>query len=188
MLNLLTNALDSVEEEGTVRIELAARDGMAELSVADDGCGMEPEVLERRVRAVFHPPPRRAGHGSGLSIAHRIVADHGGAIEAAQRRPRPGRDVPRPLAAHADTTGKQAPFPGGMTEAGNARPPDKENSHRYQALSAAEIVVCRRREVAAGADATGVAAAGPRGDCLPRRRHRRGRPGTQHLRLHPGGP
>ena len=82
VLNLLTNALDSVDEEGTVRIELAVRDNMAELSVADDGCGMEPAVLER----VFEPffTRRRAGQGTGLglSIAHRIVADHGGAIEA----------------------------------------------------------------------------------------------------------
>ena len=82
VLNLLTNALDSVEENGTVRIELGARDAMAELSVADDGCGMEPGVLEH----VFEPffTRRRAGQGTGLglSITHRIVADHGGTIEA----------------------------------------------------------------------------------------------------------
>ena len=82
MLNLLTNALDSVDEEGVVRVELATRDGMAELSVTDNGCGMEPAVLER----VFEPffTRRRAGQGTGLglSITYRIVADHGGTIEA----------------------------------------------------------------------------------------------------------
>ncbi len=86
-LNLLTNALDSVDEEGVVRVELAARDGMAELSVKDNGCGMEPAVLER----VFEPffTRRRAGQGTGLglSIAYRIVADHGGAIEAESAGP-----------------------------------------------------------------------------------------------------
>ena len=55
---------------------------MAELTVADNGCGMEPEVLEH----VFEPffTRRRAGQGTGLglSITHRIVADHGGTIEA----------------------------------------------------------------------------------------------------------
>ncbi len=98
-LNLLTNALDSVDEEGVVRVELAARDGMAELSVTDNGCGMEPAVLER----VFEPffTRRRAGQGTGLglSIAYRIVADHGGAIEAAQRGPGLRRGLSRPPAA-----------------------------------------------------------------------------------------
>jgi len=81
-LNLLTNALDSVDDEGEVRVELATREGMAELTVADNGCGMEPGVLEH----VFEPffTRRRAGQGTGLglSIAHRIIADHGGSIEA----------------------------------------------------------------------------------------------------------
>ena len=98
-LNLLTNALDSVDEEGVVRVELAARDGMAELSVNDNGCGMEPAVLER----VFEPffTRRRAGQGTGLglSIAYRIVADHGGAIEAESAGAGLRRGLPRPPAA-----------------------------------------------------------------------------------------
>jgi len=81
-LNLLTNALDSVEEAGTVRIELLARDGFAELTFTDDGCGIEAEVLEH----VFEPffTRRRAGQGTGLglSISFRIVSDHGGEITA----------------------------------------------------------------------------------------------------------
>lgn len=82
VLNLLTNALDSLEDGGTVWIRLGARDGMAELTFTDNGYGMEPEVLEH----VFEPffTRRRAGQGTGLglSITYRIVADHGGDIEA----------------------------------------------------------------------------------------------------------
>jgi len=88
VLNLLTNPLDSMDGDGSVRIDLQTYDGMAELSVTDDGCGMEPAVLER----VFEPffTRRRAGQGTGLglSITYRIVADHGGTIEA--RSPGPG--------------------------------------------------------------------------------------------------
>lgn len=62
---------------------------MAELSVADNGCGMDPEVMER----IFEPffTRRRAGQGTGLglSICYRIVSDHGGTIEA--RSPGPGQ-------------------------------------------------------------------------------------------------
>lgn len=89
VLNLLTNALDSLEDEGTVWIELRGREGFAELTFADNGCGMEPAVLEH----VFEPffTRRRGGQGTGLglSITYRIVADHGGTIEALS--PGPGQ-------------------------------------------------------------------------------------------------
>ena len=90
VLNLLTNALDSLGDEGRVEVRLQSCDGMAELSVADNGCGIEPEVLER----VFEPffTRRRAGQGTGLglSICYRIVSDHGGAIEARSAGPGQG--------------------------------------------------------------------------------------------------
>jgi signal transduction histidine kinase len=89
VLNLLTNALDSLGDDGRVEIRLESRDRMAELSVADNGCGMDPAVMER----VFEPffTRRRAGQGTGLglSICYRIVSDHGGTIEA--RSPGPGQ-------------------------------------------------------------------------------------------------
>ncbi|MHC4179809.1 MAG: sensor histidine kinase, partial [Planctomycetota bacterium] len=89
VLNLLTNALDSLDDGGTVRIELRAHRGMAELTFSDNGCGMEPEVLEH----IFEPffTRRRAGQGTGLglSITYRIVADHGGDIRA--ESPGPGQ-------------------------------------------------------------------------------------------------
>jgi len=89
VLNLLTNALDSLEADGLVEVELHARGGFAELTFRDNGCGMEPEVL----KYVFEPffTRRRAGQGTGLglSITYRIVADHGGSIEV--QSPGPGR-------------------------------------------------------------------------------------------------
>ena len=87
VLNLLTNALDSMDAGGTVRIELGTCEGMAEMVFADDGCGMTPEVQEH----VFEPffTRRRVGQGTGLglSITCRIVADHGGEIEAGSDGP-----------------------------------------------------------------------------------------------------
>jgi two-component system NtrC family sensor kinase len=89
VLNLLTNALDSLDDGGTAWIELSAREGMAQLSVRDNGCGMDAQVLEH----VFEPffTRRRAGQGTGLglSISYRIVADHGGDIRA--ESPGPGQ-------------------------------------------------------------------------------------------------
>lgn len=90
VLNLLTNALDSTGEGGLVRVELAARDGCAELAVIDNGCGMTPEVLEHVFEPFFTRRREGQGTGLGLSIAYRIVADHGGTIEAESAGPGQG--------------------------------------------------------------------------------------------------
>jgi signal transduction histidine kinase len=81
VLNLLTNGLDSVDPGGTVRVELALRDGQAEMSVSDDGCGMTPEVLDQLFEPFFTRRRGGQGTGLGLSIVYRIVADHEGSIE-----------------------------------------------------------------------------------------------------------
>jgi signal transduction histidine kinase len=100
VLNLLTNSLDSLGENGTVKVRLGRRDGFAELSLVDNGCGMTPEVLQH----VFEPffTRRRSGQGTGLglSITHRIVSDHGGEIEAYSDGPGKGStfNVRLPLA------------------------------------------------------------------------------------------
>ncbi len=82
VLNLVVNALDSMEENGTLRIDLRHAEGMAEMVFQDDGCGMPPEVLEN----IFEPffTKRRVGKGTGLglSITHRIVSQHHGEIQA----------------------------------------------------------------------------------------------------------
>ncbi len=82
VLNLLTNALDSCHEGGRVDIGLVRRRGYVELTVVDDGQGMEPDVLQH----IFEPffTRRRSGQGTGLglSITHRIVSEHGGDIQA----------------------------------------------------------------------------------------------------------
>jgi two-component system, NtrC family, sensor kinase len=83
VLNLVVNALDSMAENGTLRIELRHAEGMAEMVFNDDGCGMSAEVLEN----IFEPffTRRRVGKGTGLglSITHRIVSQHAGEIHAA---------------------------------------------------------------------------------------------------------
>ena len=82
VLNLVVNALDSMGDHGTLRIDLRHAEGMAEMVFHDDGCGMPPEVLEN----IFEPffTKRRVGKGTGLglSITHRIVSQHHGEIHA----------------------------------------------------------------------------------------------------------
>ena len=83
LLNLLKNAAEALEETGgTVRIRAAlAADGAGvEVSVSDDGPGIDPALAER----IFEPfvttrPPGR-GTGLGLPISRRIAEAHGGSL------------------------------------------------------------------------------------------------------------
>jgi len=81
-LNLLTNALDSVDEGGTVKVRLFEKDEHAWLVFEDDGCGMDSEILQNVFEPFFTKRKNGQGTGLGLSITHRIVSEHQGRIEA----------------------------------------------------------------------------------------------------------
>ncbi len=90
VLNLVVNALDSMEDGGTLTIGLRSRDGMAELTFRDTGCGMTPDVLENIFEPFFTRSRTGKGTGLGLTISHRIVTGHGGEIEAQSAGPQQG--------------------------------------------------------------------------------------------------
>jgi signal transduction histidine kinase len=81
-LNLITNALGSVDVGGTVTIELVNCGEIAELRVLDDGCGMNEEVLTHLFEPFFTRRRDGQGTGLGLSITYQIIQEHGGNISA----------------------------------------------------------------------------------------------------------
>jgi signal transduction histidine kinase len=89
VLNLVVNALDSMDEGGRLAIALAQRAGSAEMVFRDTGCGMAPEVLENIFEPFFTQSRTGKGTGLGLSISHRIITQHHGEIEAVS--PGPGQ-------------------------------------------------------------------------------------------------
>jgi signal transduction histidine kinase len=87
-LNLLVNAAQAVQEGGRVQVAtLRGRDHVA-VVVEDDGCGIEPENLDRIFDPFFTTKPVGEGTGLGLGLAYQIVQSHGGAIHV---RSEPGR-------------------------------------------------------------------------------------------------
>lgn len=85
LINLLTNGLEACGPQGgRVVLQLEAEHGQLLLSVSDNGCGMEPEVLARAFDPFFTDKPRRglSGNGLGLSISHAIIESHGGRLSA----------------------------------------------------------------------------------------------------------
>jgi signal transduction histidine kinase len=100
VLNLITNALDSMEAGGTLTIELVRKPNFAEMIFTDNGCGMTEEVLKHLFEPFFTRKRGGQGTGLGLSIVYRIVGDHGGQIEATSAGPGRGSQfhVTLPLA------------------------------------------------------------------------------------------
>jgi signal transduction histidine kinase len=111
IVNLVVNALDSMEEGGTLSIILGMRDGMAELVFQDTGCGMTSEVLENIFEPFYTRSRTGKGTGLGLSICHRIVSHHQGEIEAHSAGPNRGSTfvVRLPLQPADETTGHVIP-------------------------------------------------------------------------------
>jgi two-component system NtrC family sensor kinase len=83
VLNLVVNALESMDEGGLLTIRLNVVHDQAVLTFSDNGCGMSQEVLENLFEPFFTRSRTGKGTGLGLSISHRIVSQHGGEIEAA---------------------------------------------------------------------------------------------------------
>jgi two-component system, NtrC family, nitrogen regulation sensor histidine kinase NtrY len=81
LTNLVKNAVEAMEGEGTLTLS-ARRDGdEVEISVADDGPGIAPQIRDRLFTPYVTTKGSR-GTGLGLAMAHRIVAEHRGRIEA----------------------------------------------------------------------------------------------------------
>jgi signal transduction histidine kinase len=86
VLNLIVNAAHAVPEgradDNTLRlITRTLEDGRAVIEVADAGCGIPKENLERIFDPFFTTKPVGVGTGLGLAICHTIVAELGGEIE-----------------------------------------------------------------------------------------------------------
>jgi signal transduction histidine kinase len=67
VLNLITNGLDSLDENGEVQVRIVRQHGQAEITVSDNGCGMTDEVLEHLFEPFF--TRRRGGQGTGLGLS-----------------------------------------------------------------------------------------------------------------------
>jgi two-component system, NtrC family, nitrogen regulation sensor histidine kinase NtrY len=79
--NLVKNAVEAMDAKGTLRLTLRKAATNLELVVEDSGPGIAPEVRDR-LFAPYVTTKGSRGTGLGLALAHRIVDEHGGTIEA----------------------------------------------------------------------------------------------------------
>lgn len=84
ILNLLTNAAQAIEGQGTITIRTYKEPGnpdMAVVRIADTGKGIPREHLGRIFEPFFTTKKVGEGTGLGLSIAYKIIEKHGGSIK-----------------------------------------------------------------------------------------------------------
>jgi len=82
-MNILINAADAMAGNGgTLTIKTEVRNGSAEISFTDTGCGMTKEQLSRLFTPFYTTKETGKGTGLGLAISYGIIQSHNGDIEA----------------------------------------------------------------------------------------------------------
>lgn len=83
LLQLLKNAFDALNNEGTIKItsEWRHEDAQIVIRIIDSGRGMSPEVLRQAFNPFFTTKPVGSGTGVGLSLTERIIKRYGGMIQ-----------------------------------------------------------------------------------------------------------
>jgi signal transduction histidine kinase len=80
--NLVDNAIDAMDGQGTLTLTTRSKEGGVVIDVTDTGSGMPPDVVARAFEAFFTTKDVGRGTGLGLDIARRIVVErHGGTID-----------------------------------------------------------------------------------------------------------
>lgn len=79
-LNLLTNALDVLGDRGQIWIVLGSTDKEVSIEFRDNGPGIDPVILNKLGDAF--QTTKSDGLGLGISVAMRIIRDHGGELSA----------------------------------------------------------------------------------------------------------
>ncbi|MFT5387323.1 MAG: two-component system NtrC family sensor kinase, partial [Candidatus Omnitrophota bacterium] len=80
-INLLINAAQAIEKNGTISIKTWCDAKYVYISVADTGEGIEEEILSNIFNPFFTTKPVGTGTGLGLSISYEIITEHGGEIK-----------------------------------------------------------------------------------------------------------
>jgi signal transduction histidine kinase len=80
-LNLVVNAAQAIQGEGTITVRTRVSGDFLHIDVADTGPGIPPEVRPKIFTPGFSTKPIGEGTGLGLTISREIVEDtHGGKI------------------------------------------------------------------------------------------------------------
>jgi signal transduction histidine kinase len=81
LINLFSNAVRAMSDGGKIRVRAERGASEIRISVADEGPGIPPAILDQ----VFEPHVSTRGSGLGLHIVQTIVRQDGGEVRASNR-------------------------------------------------------------------------------------------------------
>ena len=81
LANLVDNALRYTPEGGTVDLGVTERHGVVEVTVSDNGSGIDPEMLGRLFDRFAQANSSGGGAGLGLAIVKGVADAHGGSVD-----------------------------------------------------------------------------------------------------------
>jgi two-component system, NtrC family, sensor kinase len=81
LLNLLSNAIDAIEDRGVVGISATREDSEQIIRIHDTGTGIPEHLQDRVFEPFFTTKPVGQGTGLGLSITYSIAQKHGGTLD-----------------------------------------------------------------------------------------------------------
>ena len=81
LMNIIANAVDAIDDEGTISVSTRIDGAVFIIAVKDSGSGIAKEIQERIFDPFFTTKPVGQGTGLGLAISYKIVQAHQGRIE-----------------------------------------------------------------------------------------------------------
>ena len=79
-INILSNAIQSIDEKGSISIRTGLSPGELLISVTDTGCGIESSILPKITDPFYTTKDPGKGTGLGLAITNRIILEHKGKL------------------------------------------------------------------------------------------------------------
>lgn len=79
--NLIHNAIQAMDCQGRLEIEIGERDCGVVVQITDSGCGIPEDLKDKIFEPFFTTKPLGEGSGLGLDIVKKIVQKHKGTIE-----------------------------------------------------------------------------------------------------------
>lgn len=110
LVNLLLNAVQAIEKQGTITLRSGVTPDRKKVAIEimDTGCGILPENMSKIFEPFFSTKPK--GTGLGLAVTYGIVQKHGGQIYAFSQPGQGSRfivEFPIPSGIPADETGRE---------------------------------------------------------------------------------